>query len=612
MRHLRGIDGLKGLSILAILGYHLFGHWVPGGFIGIEVFFVISGFLAARGLLLRLNSTGSLHLGIYYLKRLRRVVPAAWFMAAFIVALAWAVQAGDALVGIRNQLLSVGTFTYNWRDIVAGVDYFAATGPELFKHLWFISLLVQFYAVVPLIVWFFWKFWKPQRAAAGILILTFASALAMGLLFVPGTDPTRVYFGTDTHCFGLLVGVALAFMVDGYTGSEGARGKDSEDFSMHRLRYTLAPLLGSAALVGIVYLMVSVVRQDSSAFRGGLLLVALLTAMTIVGSITPWSWLGTVLELKPLVVLGKYSYGIYLWHWPLWTLVLFLVPQWRSETIPYASLVALVLTALMTWVSYICIERPIGRQGVLRTVVPPADKTRSEWIVWFVSILLVLFSVTGCALGIHSAPEATETQLLLQKNQMWHDGRQKKQPRPARLATDAIKEAPPQPVRQMPTGQRMIAVGDSVMLAAQPALEKQFSGISVDAAVSRSMSAGIDIVRHLQAERQLREYVVVSLGTNSMVTTAQLDQLTHSVGPGRVVVLVNAHGQRSWIPPTNTVLREYAQAHSDDVVLADWDAAASAHESDLYSDGIHPRPGEGEQLYVSTVKDAIARWAKNH
>lgn len=612
MQRLRGIDGLKGVSILAILAYHLFGRWLPGGFVGIEVFFVLSGFLTSRGLLYRLNSTGKLGLGHYYVKRLRRVVPQAWFMAAFVVALAWVVKAGDALVGIRGHLIAVGTFTYNWYDIATGVDYFAATGPELFKHLWFVSLLVQFYLLAPLIVWFFWKFWKPVRAAAGILALAFISALAMGLVYTPGADPTRVYFGTDTHFFGLLVGVAVAFLLDGTTGVEGARGVETEDFTAHRLRYVVAPLLGGAALVGIGYLTFSVIRQDSSAFRGGLLLVALLTSLVIVGSVTPWSWLGTALSVRPLAALGKYSYGIYLWHWPLWTLILFLVPQWRSADIPFAGLVALALTALMTWACHVGIELPVGEKGFFHSLVPERNGGRKHWIIWSVSALVVIFAVVGCVWGVQTAPQATQTQVLLQMNQVQHRKNSLRKAPQQLSASDALKEAPPEPIRLMPQGNHILAVGDSVMVAAQPALEKIFPGITVDATVSRSMAEGVGIVGQMQQSRQLREYVVVGLSTNGLVTESQLDQLLGSLGPGRVLVVVNAHADRSWIPPTNQALAHYVDKHSDRVILVDWNAVASAHESNLYSDGIHPRPGAGEQMYASAVRDAIAAWVAKH
>ena len=617
MQRLRGIDGIKGLSILAILGYHLFGKWLPGGFVGIEVFFTVAGFLTARSLLIHFNSSGSVGAGRYYVKRARRVVPATWFMAAFVVALAWVVEAGDALVGVGNQLISIATFTYNWHDIAVGVDYFAATGPEMFKHLWFISLLVQFYVVAPVIVWFFAKYWSRLRAAVGILVLAFGSALAMGFFYRPNTDPTRVYFGTDTHCFGLLVGVALAFMLDGATGTRGDDGSDL--FASHRFRYLMASVIGVASLAGIAYLMISVIRQDSTAFRGGLLLVALLTALTIVGCVVPGSFLGFLLEWRPLAALGKYSFGIYLWHWPLVSLILFLIPPWRSDDNPSSGLLTLALTSVMTAVSYLCIEHPIAKNGFLRSFAPPKGAKGSGWATYGAAVLLIVLAVVGTVRGVQSAPRATLTQMLLQQNQRHaHGGGPPppqggpKAPRSDSSATDAIKGAPPAPVRDMPTGNQITAIGDSVMLAAQPALEKEFDGISVDAQVSRSIMVAPALLSEQLEKRSLREYVLIGLGTNSEVTTDQLSQLMKQCGPGRVLVLINAHAQRSWIPPTNAVLAKFASQHSDQVVLVDWNAKASANESSLYSDGIHPTPDKGAQLYASAVHDALDAWVKKH
>jgi peptidoglycan/LPS O-acetylase OafA/YrhL len=608
VRYFRGIDGLKSLSILAILVFHLFGGALPGGFVGIEVFFTIAGFLTARNLLIRLNSAGHLGLKRYFSKRARRIIPAVWFMACAAVALTWVVGAADVLVGIKNQLLSVATFSYNWYDIARGADYFAATGPELFRHLWFVAVLAQFYVLAPLIVWFFWKFWKPQRAAVALFLLSFASAIAMGVLFVPGSDPTTVYFGTGTHLFGLLAGVALAFMLDGSAGVEGESGNTVDVYENHRLRYGLSALLGALALVGIVVLAF-VVRQDSSAFRGGLFAVAVMTDMALVGCVTPGSWLGAILGWKPLAVLGKYSYGIYLWHWPVMTLVVYCVPQWRGPNVVYPGLVTLVLTAVVSWFSFVCIEEPVGRAGLVRSLVPEKGSGARAWTVWVAAGLAVFLAVTGCLRGIRSAPPATMTQQMLQDNARHSAfGPRGSHGKP----TDLLKEVPPDPVREMPTGMQMSAVGDSVMLAAQPALSKEFPGIAVDAKESRTLFAGIGIVQDLRAHRTLREYVLVGLATNSLATPDALEELLRACGPARVLVLVNAHGQRSWIPPTNTAIAQFVDKHSDQVVLVDWNAQASAHEGELYSDGIHPQPTDGASLYASSVRAALKEWTMHH
>lgn len=599
MGRLRGIDGLKGLSILAILGYHLFGPYLPGGFIGIEVFFTISGFLTARSLLFRLNSDGKIGLGHYYAKRMRRIIPPVWFVTAFFVAFAWAVDAKDALVGVKGQVVAVATFTYNWHDIAAGVDYFAATGPQLFKHLWFISLLMQFYVLAPLLIWLLWKFLTPVRAAAVLFAVSFASAIAMGLVFTPGTDPTRAYFGTDTHCFGLLIGVALAFMMEIKPG----------DSDSHRFRYAMIVLLGGAALVGVVDLGLRVIRQDASAFRGGLLLVALLTDLIIVGCVVPGSWLGQLLDFRPLAALGKYSYGVYLWHWPLQTMLLFLIPQWRSAQIPYVGIVTLALTALTAWGSYKCIEQPLSRQGFFHSLIPDHDGGRNAWIIWGATVVVILLSVAGCVRGIQEAPKSTQTQLLLQKYQHRAPHPQKSQ---KNAPTDSVKGVTPAPIRQMPGGDRITAIGDSVMVAIQPALEAQFPGIFVNADVSRSFNVGLGIAQSMLNDHTLREYVVVGLSTNAQITAGGLDQLLSICGPGRVLVLINGHGNRSWIPPTNTAIAQFVDNHSDQVILVDWNAVASANEVNLYPDDIHPKPGEGEQMYVSALNNAIAEWIKKH
>lgn len=206
------LDGIKGFALIGIIWYHLSQRSLPGGFIGVDVFFTVSGFLLALSVLREIDRTGRLRLGNFYLRRLSRLWPAMAFMIAGSVSLGLFVN-HDILVGVPGKSVSALTFTSNWGEIFSGDSYFAATSPQLLRHLWFVALLAQATLVLPLLTAMLHRIGSTFVQALVPVLLAALSACGMWVLYNPSADPTRVYFGTDTHCFGMLLGVALAFVV---------------------------------------------------------------------------------------------------------------------------------------------------------------------------------------------------------------------------------------------------------------------------------------------------------------------------------------------------------------------------------------------------------------
>ena len=619
MKRFVGLDGIKGLALIAIVLYHCMQQRLPGGFYGVDVFFTVSGFLIAVSLIRSLAKTGSLNLVRYIPKRAVRLYPALFLLIPVIVSVGWLFD-HDILVSIRDQVITVLLGCYNWYAIAGGQSYFDQMNPQVFRHLWFIGVLMQFYVIVPFIVWLMWKLRQTKLSSLIPLGLAAFSSIAMWVMYVPKGDPTRVYFGTDTHSMGLMLGVALAWWVTapqlGHARQRAVPMPRTISSSAsaaahrallpripveHRIWNAAAPVLAFLSLIALVTMAV-IGKQDAFAFRGGIILSSLLSVLLIAGTISDDSWMQSLMVFKPLASLGKYSYGIYLWHWPLWILSSALAPKIFKAVGPWPLIMTALLTAIAVMISWLMVEKPAATHSAVSVVVPlRTNKKNHVARVIAVDVILVL-SLAGCAQGIAHAPAKTAMQIQLEQQAAQLERMQKTEHVLLRHAVPA----PPKPKHEMPTGDQITAIGDSVMLASSQGLSEVFPGIQTDASVSRSIMVAPELIGNDLSAGNLRQWVLIGLGTNSAITPDQLDQIRNMIGPDRVLVLVNAHGDRTWIPPTNQVLADYAAAHPDNVVLVDWDATANANAQVLGSDGIHP--SMDSDIYAKAVKQAIEQW----
>lgn len=602
-RRFVGLNGLKGIALIAIVLYHCDQGTLRGGFLGVDIFFTISGFLIFSSLLNHIDSGKGIGFKEYYLKRLHRIYPALILMIPVTVSLAWFINQ-DMLVDINNQIVTAMLGCYNWYAIGSGASYFSQMNPDMFRHLWFMSVLMQFYLLAPLLIYLLRKIlvrWVPVAVLAGLAV---CSALSMGLQYHPGTDPTRVYFGSDTHAMGLWLGAMLAWLL---MIIRRGNGRPEETAIMERARLVWSKIGPAAAFVALLILlwMMQHVEQGPAAFYGGIFAASLLSVVLVAGSIPFGSWMQDLLVFKPFDVAGRYSYGIYLWHWPLWLSTKAMFPQWGARHLGWMLLITLALTACCTAMSWKLVEQPVARGGFIAMIRPLPENGMWDVTRCWITIAVVLSTCLMSGYAVANAPKQTSVERALEEN-----AKMLKEQQGMHLDFDRKHPpAPKKPAYTMPDGQQMVAFGDSVMLASSKGLQSVFPGITVDAETSRSMTKALGLIDQAKSQPEgLRQWVLVGLATNSAVTDGQLNDILNDIGPDHVLVLINAHAPVSWVPGTNDALSNFAAAHSDNVVLVDWDATISAYPDELAGDGIHP--GMSNTLYAQAVKDAIANWIK--
>ncbi|WP_322410090.1 acyltransferase family protein [Microbacterium invictum] len=633
-RRYAGLDGMRAVAVALVVIYHLFPAMLPGGFIGVDVFFVISGFLITNLLLREHARSGRIRLIDFWRRRARRLLPALGLVVIVCSSAALAVG-GDVLVRLGAQVLGAATFSYNWVSLTGDGGYFAAATPELFRNFWSLAVEEQFYVVWPLVLPLFLLLPRAWARAGAAVLLATASALWMAVLVTtgagaPGGDVTRAYFGTDTHAFGILLGVALAFATTAVLG----RGSPAS-----RPRWT-SPV-GAAAISGLVLLSFLAPVDAVSTFPGTLVAASLLSAAAITAGVWPGSRFGSAIDAQPLRWIGDRSYGIYLWHWPILVLLLAGLQGTGAEAgVPGSvGLAALVLTLGAAELSYRFVETPVRRNGFresLRRLGRALRAGAAARVGALVAGAVAIALVIGTGAAVTAAPTVSSGQAMVDAGQRalaeadapseapgaGEPGSGAAGPSAGPRDGASAPSAPPAPVPGVPsgdsvprpaptpvTGDQITAVGDSVMLASAPALLERFPGIAVDAAVSRSAWAGPGILQQLADTGQLRPYVVLGLGTNGPVDRDALERMAAIAGPERTLVLVNAFAPREWIPGVNAELADFAATHPR-VFIADWSGAIASRPELLAGDQIHPDSGGGA-VFADTVGQAVDR-AEEH
>jgi peptidoglycan/LPS O-acetylase OafA/YrhL len=611
--YLPGLDGLRAIAVIAVILYHAGVGWLPGGFLGVEVFFVISGYLITALLLSEWQRNLALDFRNFWIRRARRLLPALYLLLLVFLAFA-VIRLPDQVARLRGDAIASFFYVLNWFYIFRQQSYFEAIGrPSLFQHLWSLAIEEQYYLFWPPLLALGLRVLNRRRLLATLLIAAAASSLWMAFLYRPGVDPSRVYYGTDTRASGLLLGSALAVGWAPWQPSKWAT----------RARIMWLDRAGIGALLVLLVLFLRVDQSQAFLYRGGFALLGLATAALIAGTIAPGARiLPLLLDNRPMRWIGERSYSLYLWHWPIFTVTR---PQLDLplDGIPLFVL-RLALTLLCASLSYRYVERPI-RQGALQRLwtrvvalwhAPGRQSLRriQAWSVATGATLGVLLALGIAVVGAQAPPPDSDF------------GTGTIERGPSSVATpealtlpspppDVAVAAPPAPPGMCAPAIRtplITAVGDSVLVAGAENLEQQIGdNIYISATVGRQASQVPPILKERREAGALGSIVLIDIGSNGYVTTADFNAIMAETNGAWAVLFINVRVPREWEKANNTVLAQ-GVARYPNAILIDWYTVSDGHPEYLKDDGVHPYQG-GRDVYASLVVQQITklqqRWA---
>jgi peptidoglycan/LPS O-acetylase OafA/YrhL len=588
-RYHPGLDGVRAVAIVAVLLYHLGLSRFGGGFLGVDVFFTLSGFLITTIVVDELSSTGRLRLGNFYLRRARRLLPAL-LLVLLVTAVLTLLFAPDATHQFAQDSRAALLYVTNWWYVFDAQDYFAATGrPPLLQHLWSLAVEEQFYLVWPLIAYAAFRWGGRRRVAFVALVGALGSTVLMAVISVaesiPGdADSARVYFGTDTHASTLLVGAALAMWWD--------PDRLSRTFTPRGLQAINAA--GVAGLVGLVAVVVVASSQSTWLFRGGFLVVGVLSAMLIAAAAVDRTPVARALSWSPLSYLGTRSYGIYLWHWPIFQLTR------PDRDLPFGGVTAATVSLALTFgaaeLSYRYVEMPVRRgalPGALRRVREAARANVGIAVATTATVLAVTFSLVT---AVSTAPP---TDTLSYVGGVTSVGSEPLTPLDPEGPTDADGE--PAKMPKEPTG--VTVVGDSVVLGVRDRLARDIDDVVIDAAIARQPEDIIDRVRQRERAGRLGATVVVTVGANGYASRFEIAELLRGLAKERRVVVLTNVAPPSWVPKTNKNIRDAADG-IENVVLVDWAKLSKGRRGWFYPDATHLTE-TGAAAYSTAVDQAV-------
>lgn len=618
---IRALDGIRALAIIAVVLYHMRPALLTGGFVGVTVFFVLSGFLITRSVLRELSRERRFSYRRYLRRRFLRLWPPILVTIAGSALLSYLI-APSLLPKVQADALPAALFASNWVYIFREVPYFAASGlPSPLTHLWYLGVLAQFYLLWPLILLALRRVrYSTLRIVAGLAL---ASALLMAVLFFAGPDSTRAYYGLDTRAAELLIG-ALAALVSPYVASVWPRpdSTTTPQPPTHSATAAFALRVGTgAALLALLALAVWADGESALTYAGGLTTTALLTALIVLTVHNPRLGLSRVLASAPLAYLGSRSFSLYLVHYPL---LLLMNPATRTAEISGAAKVGqLLVVGLVAELFYRCVEQPSARlaRAGWRSFV--SQRRLSETIFAVLSaVSLLLVALLAFApipwqrladsRAVALRPELAAPAPAISAPASSVPATPTPSPTPAPGALQPIATQVPANLdtsawaKDPATGvcsANAVMIGDSVTLGATEALKEVLPNSVVDGKVSRQFAAGAEVFAQRQALGEKPRVLIYALGSNGLIGSEADIQKLVDAAQGLPVYFVTNRSPLEAQNPNNELLKSYAASHPN-VGIIDWWAATEDHEEFLRDDGIHLTP-TGQQHFATLIQQAL-------
>jgi peptidoglycan/LPS O-acetylase OafA/YrhL len=574
IQYIPAIDGLRALAVIAVMFYHLGFSWIPGGFLGVDLFFVISGYVITRMLLDSIAQSGGLDLRGFYLARLRRLLPALLFMLTTTV-IAVGIWAPDTIKRLLVDTPFALTGTINWWLVANEQDYFESIGrPPLLQHTWSLAVEAQFYLIWPLILYFILKKFGKKHIPVAALSIAAASGIALLLVSVSidaanASKVSHVYFGTDTHSIGLFLGAALAvsWIPQNFRVEISRKGQNFIDG------------IGVIGFIGILATFLFIDASNPAMYKIAFPLAGIFGAAIIASIVHPASRFAPVLQNKVLLWIGERSYAIYLWHW-----VIFQVTRPTVDLAGQAwalySLRILIVFALAD-ISLRYIELPI-RRGVIqywikgRKYRTKKERNRQTSLLSAATVIVV---VIAAIVSVRAISIASDARTALEKS----------------LTVDTSNVIPTEK-------DGLWVTGDSVILGIRSVLEENHPISLVNARIGRQAPELLEVLIQDQPQA-LDSPIIFNLGNNNALSREQVEQIFEAVKGQPQIIVVNTAVPRPWRDGNNQIIREVAANYPQADVI-DWNELSNGRPEYFAPDGVHLVPA-GVNAYVGAILEKL-------
>ena len=577
VRHISSIDGLRAIAVTAVVLYHLGISWIPGGFLGVDLFFVISGYVITRLILDSINQSSALDLRAFYAARLRRIYPGFIFMVICTIIFI-GVWAPEAIKRFLSDLPYALTGTINWFLVARHQDYFEAIGrPPLLQHTWSLAVELQFYLIWPIILLTVLKYFGKKNIARIALLIAVISGVTLFLVSLRldqsnAQQISHIYFGTDTHSLGLFLGSALAvsWIPQNLSADIAKRAQDVIDG------------IGVVGLLGLIATFLFIDEANAGLYRIAFPLAGIFGCLVIISLVHPASRFAPLISSAPFRWVGQRSYGIYIWHWVVFQVTRPSVDLTGQTWALYLARVLLVLA--LADISLRWVEIPF-RQGVVQNWFrgmkyrAPKVKLRQQLsiVVSVIAVLAVTSSISVQA--INKADQISQDLLTVQEDQSSSQ---------ADLGST--------------TG--LWVTGDSVILGIRSKLESKEHISLINARVGRQAPELLAVMRVDQSSVPSSP-VVFNLGNNNALSEQTVVDIFEIVKNQPQVIVVNTAVPRPWKDANNAIISKVASGYPN-VRLVDWDRVSKDRPELFAPDGVHLSPA-GSDVYVDLVLTVLVK-----